>query len=245
MTSGLSVAAVPVACLWTSPTVPRPVDALAVADAPDLPGWLAALDAAGESDPDAGRLGLHDRLESQVLAGESVLVVDQGPTGWVRVVCVDQPSSRDERGYPGWLRAAHLGPRNGTAAKPSPDARRDAFLTAAASYAGSGYLWGGMTAYGIDCSGLVHMAARSLGILLPRDAHDQQAGATAVPVEQAQPGDLYFFAHPGRVPHHVGIVTGHGRMLHAPETGTAVVEEPLSQERRATLVGAGRIPGIR
>jgi cell wall-associated NlpC family hydrolase len=43
-------------------------------------------------------------------------------------------------------------------------------------------------------------------------------------------------------PHHVGIVTGPYRMLHPPRTGSSIVEEHLSQERRRTLVGAGRIP---
>jgi hypothetical protein len=43
-------------------------------------------------------------------------------------------------------------------------------------------------------------------------------------------------------PHHVGIVTGSYRMLPAPRTGSSIIEEHLSQERRTTLVRAGRIP---
>jgi gamma-D-glutamyl-L-lysine dipeptidyl-peptidase len=42
----------------------------------------------------------------------------------------------------------------------------------------------------------------------------------------------------------VGIVTGPGRMLHAPETGSVVIEEPLTPGRRSTLIGAGRLPKL-
>jgi hypothetical protein len=104
---------VPVATLWRSPDRPREVDAPALADKPDIPAWLAALDAHPDVRPSGnGRVGLQGRVESQVLAGEPVTVVgtDLDYPGWVAVVCPWQPSSRDPRGYPGWLREAHLAP---------------------------------------------------------------------------------------------------------------------------------------
>ena len=46
-----------------------------------------------------------------------------------------------------------------------------------AQFLGVRYLWGGTSAWGLDCSGLVHLSWRGQGVLLPRDAHDQAAAA--------------------------------------------------------------------
>ncbi len=118
-----------------------------------------------------------------------------------------------------------------------------ALLGAARRFVGLDYLWGGMSAFGLDCSGLVHLSFRALGRLVPRDAHDQSEAATRIPVDQARPGDLYFFARTGKEVHHVGLVsTARGGMLHAPRTGQQVVDEPLTDERRETLLAdAGRL----
>jgi gamma-D-glutamyl-L-lysine dipeptidyl-peptidase len=85
-----------------------------------------------------------------------------------------------------------------------------------------------MTERGIDCSGLVHMAYRRLGLLIPRDAHEQEEAATPIEEADAQPGDLVCFGEPGEA-HHIGFWLGNGRILHATgrEGVTAVVEEPL------------------
>ncbi len=61
-------------------------------------------------------------------------------------------------------------------------------------------------------------------------------------LDAVRPGDLYFFARPGRRIHHVGIVVRPGRMVHASETGGVLVEEDLPADRVATLVAAGRLP---
>jgi len=193
---------VPVATLWVAPDRPRPVDGPAVADLPDVPAWLAALDAYPDDGDDGdGRLGLHGRVHTQVLAGEPVTVVgdDAAYPGWVEVVCPWQPSSLDERGYPGWLREAHLigddtgghddAPEDESwAARPGPDGRAD--LALAREHLGLPYLWGGTSPLGLDCSGLVHLVHRELGRVLPRDAHDQQASTAPVDPADAHPGDL-------------------------------------------------------
>jgi cell wall-associated NlpC family hydrolase len=68
--------------------------------------------------------------------------------------------------------------------------------------------------------------------------------AINIPAADARPGDLCFFTHEGKRPHHVGIVTGPDRMLHAPETGSLIVEEALTPVRQNSLIGAGRVTAL-
>ena len=111
-------------------------------------------------------------------------------------------------------------------------------LEAARSYLGAPYEWGGMTDRGIDCSGLVHMAYRRTGRLVPRDADQQEAAATAIDESAARPGDLVCFDGLG----HVGIYIGGAQFIHAPHTGDVVKVSSLSESwYAATYVGARRI----
>jgi cell wall-associated NlpC family hydrolase len=108
------------------------------------------------------------------------------------------------------------------------------------------YIWGGASAYGVDCSGLVHLTWRRFGVTLPRDAGDQAAATTPVPLGSERPGDLYFFAKPNLPISHVGIVAqapeGDQRwVLHASEPDGRVVLEQVQGERAATLIAAHRV----
>jgi gamma-D-glutamyl-L-lysine dipeptidyl-peptidase len=238
--------AVDVATVWTSPEAPRPVDAPALADFPDLAAWLGAMD------PRA-RLGLHGRTLTQLLRGEPVELVSDGTPGWTKVAAPWQPSPDDRRGYRGWVRSAHLQPDSGQAevhhtVAPSEDLAADSasVLAAARRFVGLRYLWGGTSPWGFDCSGLVHYCHRGAGIVVPRDASAQQQAALPVPLGTELPGDLYFFGAGDEIDH-VGFVTAEGRMLHAPESagdrqvGDGRIEEGLlAPRRRESLVCAGR-----
>ena len=96
------VVTAPVATLWSCPEAPRDVDALAVADDPDIAGWSAAMS------PDV-RLGLHGRILTQALVGEAVELISEC-RGWAQVRLPWQPYGSSGGGYPGWVRLSHLAP---------------------------------------------------------------------------------------------------------------------------------------
>lgn len=245
-------ARVPVTTVWSTPESPRPVDAAVVADEPDAVAWLTALDAnSGDDESGDGRLGLHGRVESQLLLGEPVTVTHTDASGrWSHVVAPWQLSPKDERGYPGWVPTAHLEALADGAAVEWPPRELPAAATdgehpavaEARHHIGLPYLWSGLSPLGFDCSGLVLHLWRRLGVVVARDAYAQADFAAPIDLDDVQPGDLYFFARPGQRIHHVGIVVRPGRMVHASETGGVLVEEDLAAERVATLVAAGRLP---
>jgi len=121
----------------------------------------------------------------------------------------------------------------------------DELLEIAAGFLGVPYLWSGTEAAGIDCSGLLHLAARIGGRVVPRDAHHQWA-ATRLDAgeDDLEPGDLLFFGESASLEgiDHVGVYAGDRRMLHAPEAGRQVILEPISARARERTVAFGRYP---
>jgi cell wall-associated NlpC family hydrolase len=99
-----------------------------------------------------------------------------------------------------------------------------------------------MTDRGIDCSGLVHMAHRRVGRLVPRDADQQEEAGTPVSESDLRPGDLVTYG--GVVADHIAFWLGDGRILHATgrEGVNRVLEEPEPAELRTRRRRAIRLP---
>jgi gamma-D-glutamyl-L-lysine dipeptidyl-peptidase len=85
----------------------------------------------------------------------------------------------------------------------------------ALQFLNTGYLWGGKTVFGTDCSGFVQTVYKIFGIYLPRDAKQQIVeGEEVAFLQQAKCGDLAFFDEDGKIVH-VGILLNNAQIIHA------------------------------
>jgi cell wall-associated NlpC family hydrolase len=106
---------------------------------------------------------------------------------------------------------------------------------------GQPYRYGGAAPGGFDCSGLVEFSAASVGVHVPRTAHEQLG--TGRPIERAQvkAGDLVFMRL-ARKELHVGIAIDGDRFIHAPASGGRVRIDSLDATPYARgFLGARRI----
>ena len=71
------------------------------------------------------------------------------------------------------------------------------------------YVWGGGSAWGLDCSGLAQRVFAAHGIVLPRDADQQEGCGQEINQSEARAGDLFFF------PGHVAIALSDKVFIHA------------------------------
>jgi cell wall-associated NlpC family hydrolase len=119
---------------------------------------------------------------------------------------------------------------------PTPGERAAAIALKAV---GVPYRWGGASpAGGFDCSGLVYWAYGRIGIVLPHSSYELYDRGRQVARSRMRAGDLLFFSGLG----HVGIYIGHGRMVHAPHSGTRVqVVSVVHSSYGGRLVGVRRV----
>ncbi|HEU5347929.1 MAG TPA: NlpC/P60 family protein [Ktedonobacterales bacterium] len=101
------------------------------------------------------------------------------------------------------------------AVEPFPPRPIDEMLAFGRALLGVPYLWGGVTARGLDCSGLAQLCYRYAGVTILRDA-DQQHASIPYIIERGdlRAGDLVFFARDGHIVH-VGIMLDASNVLHA------------------------------
>src|SRR5262249_30700622 len=117
------------------------------------------------------------------------------------------------------------------------------FVAVAERFLGVPYLWGGKTALGLDCSGLVQVALTAGGRICPRDS-DMQEQALGAPIPHAgegalQRGDLVFWKG------HVAIVRDGATLIHANAFHMAVAIEPLGEAIARIREAGSEITSVR
>lgn len=121
----------------------------------------------------------------------------------------------------------HLGPL---------DARAADFVAVAERFVGTPYLWGGKSAFGIDCSGLLQVSLTAAGTGCPRDSDMQCAGLgralSAAESKHLKRGDLIFWKG------HVAIVRDADSIVHANAHHMATVIE-TTRDALARIEAAG------
>jgi cell wall-associated NlpC family hydrolase len=133
-----------------------------------------------------------------------------------------------------YVPAPHLAP---------PDFVEPDFVAVAERFLGVPYLWGGKTALGLDCSGLVQVALTAAGRACPRDS-DMQEAALGAPVPHLgegalERGDLIFWKG------HVGIVRARDSLIHANAFHMAVAIEPLAEAVARIREAGSEITSVR
>jgi hypothetical protein len=103
-------------------------------------------------------------------------------------------------------------------------------------FSGSSYLWGGITPWGVDCSGLIQTTFAARGRALPRDSQDQAALGEAISPGGVEAGDLLFFSENGVRITHVAFAGDEDTLVHSTlACGGFTVESWKAGSRAAML----------
>ena len=105
---------------------------------------------------------------------------------------------------------------------------RTSMVDFALQFVGNPYVWGGTSlTNGADCSGFVQTIYSTYGYSIPRVAEDQAQYGTKIPVEDALPGDLIFYAEDGYI-YHVVMYIGNGQTVQAANSQIGIITSEVS-----------------
>ena len=103
------------------------------------------------------------------------------------------------------------------------DSIRESMLKYASQFIGNPYVWGGTSlTLGADCSGFVQSIYSAYGYSIPRVAEVQAQYGMQIPVSEAKPGDLIFYAKDGAV-YHVVMYMGDGKTIEAANSNQGII----------------------
>nr|WP_326170469.1 SH3 domain-containing protein [uncultured Oscillibacter sp.] len=172
--------------------------------------------------------------DSSVLATieeDAIVTVNGLVDGWYDVTC--------EYGTEGYIRSDFLDLTE------SSSSNSDIAATAK-QYLGTGYVYGGVSPRGFDCSGFTMYVYSQHGYSLPHSATSQWQsglGTRVYSISELQPGDLVFFNDPsrnaGKACSHAGIYTGDGQFIHSSSSrsGGVIVSSLTSGYYNTYFVG--------
>ena len=172
--------------------------------------------------------------DSSVLATieeDAIVTVNGLVDGWYDITC--------EYGTEGYIRSDFLDLTE------SSSSNSDIAATAK-QYLGTGYVYGGASPRGFDCSGFTMYVYSQHGYSLPHSATSQWQsglGARVYSISELQPGDLVFFNDPsrnaGKACSHAGIYTGDGQFIHSSSSrsGGVIVSSLTSGYYNTYFVG--------
>jgi len=132
----------------------------------------------------------------------------------------------------------------------------DSIINTGMTFMGIPYMWGGMSAKAMDCSGFVKMVMFLNGIILPRDASQMAYVGERIDIsngfDNLKPGDLLFFGRKATAEQkerviHVAIYIGNQKFIHS--QGYVHIssfnpdDKDFDQYNLNRLLSAGRILG--
>jgi cell wall-associated NlpC family hydrolase len=152
---------------------------------------------------------------------------------WLAVARIEEPFAVLHSG--GYVPARHLA---------LLDAVATDMVAVAEQFLHVPYLWGGKTALGLDCSGLIQIALTACGLPCPRNSamQEQALGVALSPAadhSNLRRGDLLFWKG------HVAIARGARTLIHANAFHMAVATETIAQALARIAAGGSELTSVR